>query len=653
MNQINKENEKKIRIYRSIIFKLSKEERKEKNWDKRRKINLELKENLEKALEITPNDIGLKIDLMYVYINLKELEKAREIGNTLLGQTDSKGYINALALIEKKSGNYEKAIGYIKRLLEKEPNNQALRKELEMLEYQKENKPISKEMIEKRNAYKKLATLERKIRNIENSGKKAENPKSRKNALNRFQTLQKQNIGIYQQIGSIAESIVEKYPEEIVAREKLVKALYITGEKEQATQQIEVLLHFEEKDEIGLWYLSEIQRDNGDLDGERQTLEKILENAEPSTQIKAAQRLTIVEARIEQREKKKEMREALQVKYATEEERKKFIEEVQQDFLYGRIGKKDIQAKIEEAKKYVNFDRSLIDLADIEAKITDDKEQKVKRLEDYIDKKTAITPEEYTRVQEEIARTKQEIEADNRIEVYLDQKEEEEKQKRQQSNIEQRAYSKDIIAKLHKGEITKDELPEIIKTLEGFMDRARSIFLITKLYEALYSRERAYDELIKYSTISDLSPDEKKQIAQMQKALTEPHKETDTMKRIKGIYKRKEEKEERYHKKIQKEKIKQYLEENKSVKQIFNLLKDNGTSLKTIINVKANYAKGNELLENRRKIIEEDAQALLKGGYTPDEVFEIIEYDVPISTLKQMNRAIKKQEMEAKDGIEH
>ena len=215
MNQINKEEEKKIRIYRSIIFRLSKEERKERNWDKRRKINLELKENLEKALEITPNDIGFKIDLMYVYINLKELEKAREIGNTLLGQTDSKGYINALALIEKKSGNYDKAIGYIKRLLEKEPNNQALRKELEMLEYQKENKPISREMIEKRNEYKKIATLERKIRNIENSGKKAEDSKSRKN---RFQTLQKQNIGIYQQIGRIAERIVEKYPEEIVAR---------------------------------------------------------------------------------------------------------------------------------------------------------------------------------------------------------------------------------------------------------------------------------------------------------------------------------------------------------------------------------------------------------------------------------------------------
>lgn len=624
MNQIDEE--KKIQIYRSIIFKLSKQQKIEKNWNRKRKINLELKENLEKALKITPQDIELQVDLMYVYINLKELEKAREIGDKLLGQTDSKGYLNALALIEKKSGNYDKAIAYIQKILEKEPNNQVLRKELEMLEYQKENKPVTKEMIEKQKAYKQMATLERKTRDIKRT---------------------------YQQIGNIAQRIVEKYPEEIVAREKLVKALYITGEKEQAIQQIDDLLHLDEKDEMGLWYLSEIQRDKGDLEGEKQTLEQILENAKPGTQKKVEKRLMVVKTQIEKRNQKKEMRESLQVKYGTEEERKEFIAKIQQDFLYGRIGKKEIREKIKEAKKYVNFDRSLIELADIEAKITENKEQKVEKLENYIDTKPSITPEEYARIQEEIATTRRQIQEDNMIEAYLDKKEEQEEQARQQSRMGQREYSKEIIAKLNKGQITKEELPEIVETLEGFMDRARSVFLITKLYEALYSRERAYDELIKYSIISDLSPEEKRQIAQMQKALTEPHKETDTMKKIKGIYKQKQEKEERYHKKIQKEKIKQWLEEGKTVKQIFDLLKDSGISLKTIFGVKRKYSKENEVLESREKMIEEDAQALLKGGYTPDEVFEIIEYDIPITSLKQMNREIRKQEREVTEGIEH
>ena len=624
MNQIDEE--KKIQIYRSIIFNISKQQKIEKNWNRKRKINLELKENLEKALEITPQDIELQVDLMYVYINLKELEKAREIGDKLLGQTDSKGYLNALALIEKKSGNYDKAIAYIQKILEKEPNNQVLRKELEMLEYQKENKPVTKEMIEKQKAYKQMATLERKTRDIKRT---------------------------YQQIGNIAQRIVEKYPEEIVAREKLVKALYITGEKEQAIQQIDDLLHLDEKDEMGLWYLSEIQRDKGDLEGEKQTLEQILENAKPGTQKKVEKRLMVVKTQIEKRNQKKEMRESLQVKYGTEEERKEFIAKIQQDFLYGRIGKKEIREKIKEAKKYVNFDRSLIELADIEAKITDNKEQKVEKLENYIDTKPSITPEEYARIQEEIATTRRQIQEDNMIEAYLDKKEEQEEQARQQSRMGQREYSKEIIAKLNKGQITKEELPEIVETLEGFMDRARSVFLITKLYEALYSRERAYDELIKYSIISDLSPEEKRQIAQMQKALTEPHKETDTMKKIKGIYKQKQEKEERYHKKIQKEKIKQWLEEGKTVKQIFDLLKDSGISLKTIFGVKRKYSKENEVLESREKMIEEDAQALLKGGYTPDEVFEIIEYDIPITSLKQMNREIRKQEREVTEGIEH
>ena len=58
------------------------------------------------------------------------------------------------------------------------------------------------------------------------------------------------------------------------------------------------------------------------------------------------------------------------------------------------------------------------------------------------------------------------------------------------------------------------------------------------------------------------------------------------------------------------------------------------------------FAKGNEALEREQLKIQEDAQALLKGGYTPDEVYEIVEYDVPISTLRKMNRELRKEETE-------
>ena len=505
---------------------------------------------------------------------------------------------------------------------------------------------LSQDMIEKRDAYKKIATLERTIMiKIE---KQQERFLMDGKEIDKRELAHKNYIKAYQKIKNIAEKIVEKYPQEIFAREKLVKALYIIGEKEDAEKQIDELLQIEQNDEMGLWYLSEIQRDKRDLDGERQTLEKILENSKPEMKIKAAQRLSVVQKQIEQKNKKKEMREALQIKYATEEEREKFIAQVQKDFIFGKIGKKEIKEKLEEAKKYINFDKSLVALSDIEAKITDDKKGKIKMLEKYINDKNSITPEEYETIQNEIAKTRIEIEQDELIESYIDEKNKKEAQKKKQDAEEQRKYSKEIIAKMKKGNITKEELPEIIRKLETFMDSTKSIFLITKLYEALYNRDRAYKELIKYTNISSLTPGEKRKIVEMQKTLTDLHKETKTMERIKGVYKKKEEKKQKYEKKIQTKEIKKLLIEGKTVKEIFNIMKDkdSGIAIKTINRIKGHYLKRNEKLAQEQLIIKEDALALLKGGYTPDEVYEIIEYDIPISTLKIMDREWKRADIQ-------
>ena len=73
---------------------------------------------------------------------------------------------------------------------------------------------------------------------------------------------------------------------------------------------------------------------------------------------------------------------------------------------------------------------------------------------------------------------------------------------------------------MNKGKITKENLPDIVVKLETFKDRTRAIFLITKLYEILYDRERSYSELVKYTHISNLSPKEKERIANMQRLLT-------------------------------------------------------------------------------------------------------------------------------------
>ena len=153
-------------------------------------------------------------------------------------------------------------------------------------------------------------------------------------------------------------------------------------------------------------------------------------------------------------------------------------------------------------------------LLDIKSKITANKQDKIEELEKYIDNEYSVTPEEYDNILNEIAKTRREIREDNMIEEYLDKKKKEDAKK-------QREYSRHVIDMLGKGEITKENLPEIVEQLEQFNDRTRAIFLITKLYEILYDKQRAYKELMKYTYIADLNLNEQEGIEKMQKILKE------------------------------------------------------------------------------------------------------------------------------------
>ncbi len=505
-----------VKSYKSIIFKLDKEQREEKDIDKRRKLLLTLKERLEGVLEILPDDLEMQTKLMYVYIGLNDIEGAKNIAYGLLDKTQSRDVLNGLSIIEEKSGNYNQAIEYIDKILENEPYNQALKKKKERIENKKNNKnfrgltPIER-------MYREIATLERSVKKITEE-RQSENVIKGKN-FNQNNTLQKTYVSTYKKVKEIASEILAENPGEITAKEKLVKALFIIGEREEAEQTANELLSVYDKDEIALWFLSKIERENGNLEKEREYLEEILSNSPEGTQINVQQRLEKVKHLIEKRKEKEQLKQGLKENY-TEETRKEFIEQVRRDFIYGNIGRKEIEQLIQEAKKYPNYVESLIVLLDIKSKITDNKQDKINGLESFIDDEFSITPEEYNNILNEIAQTRKEIEEENMIEQYLDRKKKDEAR-------EQREYSKYVIEKLGKGEIEKEDLPEIVKQLEKFKDRAKSIFLITKLYEILYDKEKAYNELKKYTCIADLTIEEQRGIAKMQKILSEDKKVQD------------------------------------------------------------------------------------------------------------------------------
>lgn len=627
-------NEDKVKNFKIFVYKLNKKQMKEKDKDKRRIILLQLKQELEKILEILPNDIDMKTKLMYTYINLGEIENAKKLGNELTKNAQSKEILNGLSIIEEKLENYDIAIEYIEKILTEEPNNEALRKKIARIQAKKEKTKI---FDEKDAIYREIATLEKSVKFL--IEKQQEQKIQIGEDFDKEKITGKVYVETYKKIIELANNILEKYPEEIIAREKLVKALFITNQNEEAEQKIEELLEINENDEIGLWYLSKIQRESGNIEKEKECLEKILENSPKGSQVRIQQRLEKIKNIIEQQNEQKQLEEKLKKNY-TEETRQQFINTIYTEFLEGKVTSKNIDDIIEKAKKYPNFNNSIIILADIKSKITGNRQDKINELDKYIDEEYSITPEEYSNVLDEISGTRRQIEEDKEIERYLEDKDKQEKIK---DSKEQREYSQMIIKQLNEGKITQENLPKIIEKLEGFKDRTRSIFLITKLYEILYDRETAYKELIKYTHISNLSDKEKERIAQMQKLLAQKEIKKGGTYRIKKIYKAKSQEEKKYTKKINKEEIIRLLDEGKTVKQIANILKERGISLKSIAKVKSFYLRENEDLRKENEKLEIYARNLLKEGYKIQDVYDIMECDIPIPKLQKIEKEIKEQ----------
>ena len=627
-------NEDKVKNFKIFVYKLNKKQMKEKDKDKRRIILLQLKQELEKILEILPNDIDMKTKLMYTYINLGEIENAKKLGNELTKNAQSKEILNGLSIIEEKLENYDIAIEYIEKILTEEPNNEALRKKIARIQAKKEKTKI---FDEKDAIYREIATLEKSVKFL--IEKQQEQKIQIGEDFDKEKITGKVYVETYKKIIELANNILEKYPEEIIAREKLVKALFITNQNEEAKQKIEELLEINENDEIGLWYLSKIQRESGNIEKEKECLEKILEKSPKGSQVRIQQRLEKIKNIIEQQNEQKQLEEKLKENY-TEETRQQFINTIYTEFLEGKVTSKNIDDIIEKAKKYPNFNNSIIILADIKSKITGNRQDKINELDKYIDEEYSITPEEYSNVLDEISGTRRQIEEDKEIERYLEDKDKQEKIK---DSKEQREYSQMIIKQLNEGKITQENLPKIIEKLEGFKDRTRSIFLITKLYEILYDRETAYKELIKYTHISNLSDKEKERIAQMQKLLAQKEIKKGGTYRIKKIYKAKSQEENKYTKKINKEEIIRLLDEGKTVKQIANILKERGISLKSIAKVKSFYLRENEDLRKENEKLEIYARNLLKEGYKIQDVYDIMECDIPIPKLQKIEKEIKEQ----------
>lgn len=243
--------------------------------------------------------------------------------------------------------------------------------------------------------------------------------------------------------------------------------------------------------------------------------------------------------------------------------KKDYINQKYKEFIEGKIKRNQLSGIIEELKKYPEQTMSMLFLVDLYSKMTGKYESSIDKLEQY-KTKNELSDNEINSVNEEIKKYRAILNFNER-QKELENKEKDAEEKKIK---EQREYSRFILEKMKKGKIKREELAEIVENLENYPDKARSIFLITKLYEIIEGKNSALKVLVKYTKLENLSDYEKRKIAEMQIAISNKMQyENSTTERMKRIYLKKQEKEIRkersYKRKVQKETVINYIEEGK------------------------------------------------------------------------------------------
>ena len=326
----------------------------------------------------------------------------------------------------------------------------------------------------------------------------------------------------------------------------------------------------------------------------------------------------------------------------TLEAQEEYITSIANEFKKGNLKKENLKEIWEELKKYPDETKGLIFILDLYSKMTEHYIIPIKTLEMYAEEAYTLTPKEYNDILNEISRYR---ELSN-LDKILNDREELNKKKG-----EQRDYSKEVIEKLKKGEISKKDIPSIIIRLQQYPDKVKSTFLISKLYEIIYDKKEALNQLANYAKSNKLNENELNMLVQMQENISGNHeKRNTTTKKLRKLYLSKDKEEKVYEKKIEKETILSYIYQGKSVSDIFEIMKDDGTSLKTISRMRKNAILKDDNLRVENARLEQIAINMFNAGFSNRQVYQLLGFDISVPRLKEIRENIK--ENESKEEIE-
>lgn len=178
------------------------------------------------------------------------------------------------------------------------------------------------------------------------------------------------------------------------------------------------------------------------------------------------------------------------------EAKKEYMDKITKMFLDGQVNNKNLNEIKQELYKYPNNTETALFLSELFYAMKGSEERGIQELN-----KSRHLVENEDPLEEKISNFRKRLDAKE----YIEKREDEQKIKQEQLKKEQREYSRKIIKRIDSGELTKEEVPEVIRNLEKYPDRSKALYLITKLYQGYYGTKEALGYLAKYSHISDLT----------------------------------------------------------------------------------------------------------------------------------------------------
>lgn len=231
------------------------------------------------------------------------------------------------------------------------------------------------------------------------------------------------------------------------------------------------------------------------------------------------------------------------------EAKKEYMDKITKMFLDGQVNNKKLEEIKQELYKYPNNTETALFLSELFYAMKGSEERGIQEL----NKSRHLVENEDT-LEEKISNFRKRLDAKE----YIEKREDEQKIKKEQLKKEQREYSMQIIKRIDSGELTKEEVPDIIKNLEKYPDRSKALYLITKLYQGYYGTKEALGYLAKYSHISDLTVREMADIENVRFSIAKNKDKNIIKERQLRVRKRNKEANIRYR-----NRVKNYLEEKR------------------------------------------------------------------------------------------